>query len=184
MATYTSPTKYAAAFARRQDLVLKKIPEVIHEMAKEGGKDLRDATSGTLTKKQQRRMGAPYAKLPRSSMQLQAAKRGANLGLRDSGRRQVSRSGAVNPFPTNKWTGGTQRAIFVRKAGKNSYDVGSGSPHAKFLFAPRGTKYMKPRGVMGERRKHGQDGILRIRHRARSQGYLQVVRQANRKSVP
>jgi hypothetical protein len=184
MGTYTTPTKYAAAFARRQDLVGKKITEVIAAMAKEGGNDLRDATTGTLQEKDLRRMGHPYARRSRSAMQLSAAKRGANLGLRDSGRRQVSRSGAVNPFPTNKWTGGTQRAIFVRKAGKNSYDVGSGSPHAKFLFAPRGTKYMKPRGVMGERRKHGQDGILRIRHRARSQGYLQVVRRANRKSVP
>jgi hypothetical protein len=184
MGTYTTPTKYAAAFAKRQDLVGKKIAEVIYEMAKEGGNDLRDATSGTLQEKDLRRMGHPYARRARSAMQLSAAKRGANLGLRDSGRRQVSRSGAVKPFPTNKWTGGTQRAIFVRKVGKNSYDVGSGSPHAKYLFAPWGTKYMKPRGVMGERKRHGQDGIVRRRHRARVKGYRQVVRDANRKAVP
>ncbi len=184
MGTYTTPAKYAAAFAKRHDLVGKKIEEVIRDLAKEGGKDLVDATRGTLQEKDLRRMGHPYARRARSAMQLSAAKRGASLGLRDSGRRQVSRSGAVNPFPTNKWTGGTRRAIFVRKAGKNSWDVGSGSRHAKYLFTPKGPKYMKPRGVMGERRRHGQDGILRIRHRARSQGYINQVRAANRKSVP
>ena len=184
MGTYTTPTKYAAAFAKRQDLVGKKIAEVIYEMAKEGGNDLRDATSGTLQEKDLRRMGHPYARRARSARQLQAAKRGSNLGLRDSGRRQVSRSGAVQVLPTNRWTGSVRRGIFMAKAGRNGWDVGSNAPHAKFLFAPKGTKYMKPREVMGERKRHGKDGLLRLRHRARVQGYIVSVRDFQRRAVP
>lgn len=186
MGTYTTPAKLADAQRRRGNLVGKKIEQVTYAFAKEGANDLRDATTGTLQEKDLRRMGHPYAKRARSALQLTAAKRLARsgAGLRDSGRRQVSRTGAVNPFPTNKWTGRTRQGIFVQKAGRNGWDVGSRSPHAKFLFNPRGTKYMVPRGVMGDRKKHGKDGILRIRHRARAQGYLNEVRDFQRRAVP
>lgn len=98
----------------------------------------------------------------------------------DNKRRQVTRSGAVNPYPVNKWTGGVQRGIFLVARGKNVFDLGSSAKQAKFLFSPRGTKYMKPRLVMGDRTKHGNDGILRVRFRARVQGYLNAVRQVGR----
>jgi len=184
MGIYRTPAQLAAAQRKRAGLVGKKIEEVTRELAKEGTNDLRDATTGTLQEKDLRRMGHPYARRARSARQLQAAKRGSNLGLRDSGRRQVSRSGAVQVLPTNRWTGSVRRGIFMAKAGRNGWDVGSNAPHAKFLFAPKGTKYMKPREVMGERKRHGNDGLLRLRHRARVQGYIVSVRDFQRRAVP
>jgi hypothetical protein len=72
----------------------------------------------------------------------------------------------------------------MAKAGRNGWDVGSNAHHAKFLFNPPGTKYMKPREVMGERKRHGKDGLLRLRHRARVQGYIVSVRDFQRRAVP
>lgn len=184
MGIYRTPAKLAQAQRLRKDLVGKKIDEVNHDLAKEGTNDLRDATTGTLQEKDLVRMGHPYARLARSARQLNAARRGSNLGLRDSGRRQVSRSGAVQVLPTNRWTGSVRRGIFMAKAGRNGWDVGSSASHAKFLFAPKGTKFMKPREVMGERTKHGKDGLLRLRHRARVQGYINSVRDYQRRAVP
>lgn len=72
----------------------------------------------------------------------------------------------------------------MAKAGRGGWDVGSNAPHAKFLLHPKGTKFMKPREVMGERKKHGKDGLLRRRHRARVQGYIVSVRDYQRRAVP
>ena len=184
MGIYRTPAKLAAAQRKRTHLVGKKIEEVTRELAKEGTNDLRDANSGTLSEKQVRRGGGLYARYPRNRMQLNAAKRLHGSGLVTRQGRQVSRTGAVRVLPTNRWTGSIQRGIFMAKAGRNGWDVGSNARHAKYLFAPKGTKYMKPREVMGERTKHGKDGLLRLRHRARVQGYLNAVRDYQRRAVP
>ena len=184
MGIYRTPAQLARAQRLRTSLVGKKIEAVTYDLAKEGTNDLRDATTGPLQEKDLRRMGHPYARLARSARQLKAAKRGSNLGLRDSGRRQVSRSGAVQVLPTNRWTGSVRRGIFMAKAGRNGWDVGSNARHAEFLFNPKGTKYMKPREVMGDRKKYGKDGLLRLRHRARVSGYINAVRDFQRRAVP
>ena len=176
-----------AAQAKRFDLVTKKMREVIEELALAGKDDLHDATSGSLTKKDLRGWH-PYARRSRTSGQLalgmgrvtQAKKNKKQFGVKDNGSSQVTRSGAVNPYPVNKWTGGVQGGIFLVSRGKNIFDLGSSAPQAKFLFSPRGTKFMKPRLVMGDRTKHGNDGMLRVRFRARAQGYVNVVRAVGR----
>lgn len=184
MGVYTRPAQLMAAQIKRyQQHAPGEIAKVTEDLAKLGADDIRDSTGGPLKEKQLRAMGHPYAKRARTAAQLLRLRKiaKAGTGLVQNGQRQVSRSGRVNPLPINRWTGRVQAGIFTRKAGKAAWDVGSRAKHAKYLFAPKGTKYMVPRGVMGERRKHGVDGIVRKRHRVRVQAYVVAMRKTHRK---
>lgn len=182
MGIYTSPAQLQAAQARRFNLVGKRIEVVHRDLAEKGSEDLKDATSGTLQERDLVAMGHPYAKRPRTYVQLAGSLRKgkAGIGLVQNGRRQVSRRGAVQTLPINKWSGALQSSIFTVRANRTEYDVGAGAKHAKYLFKPGGTKYMKDRPVMGDRTKVGRDGVLRKRFRARVQGYLVAIRNYQR----
>lgn len=184
MGVFTSPAALMAHQRKRFNLVGRKM-EVVHQsMAEQGEGHLKRLTSGTLSKKQLRGW-RPYARQPLSARRLAkgVAAGSAGLGIRDSGRRQVGRTGTVSPYPINKWSGGVHAGIFLTASGRNSYNLGSTARSARFLFNPEGTRYMVPRRIFGDRRKHGQDGMVRVFFRAEVHGYLLAVRDYQRRVV-
>lgn len=183
MGVYTRPAQLMAAQAKKyQQDAPKSIAGVTYDLAKLGRRDLWESVSGPLKEKVLRAMGHPYAKRARSQAQLASASRIAKggVGLVQNRVRQVSRSGRVLPLPINVQTGELRRGIFVKRVRENTYDVGSSAAHAKRQFAPKGTKYMISRQAMGERMRHGFDGLLRKRHRARVQAYIVALRKTHR----
>jgi hypothetical protein len=158
----------------RHNVARRTIQEVTVDLAQGGLADFHSQTVGTLTKKDLRRIKHPYARLPRTlNVQKLAGKRGYAEGKKA----QVSTRGRVSDLPINKQTGKLKRSIKLRRkqaGGAIVYHLYATAPYAKFVLNPEGTKYMRPRGLLGPK------GLLRKRHKARHAGIVKALQQAHK----
>ena len=173
MGVFTSPTALMNHQKARFAGVKVTMRDAHNHLAKEGFNDFKEQTTGGLSKRQKRQLGYPYA---RSARVLNIAKLGGYHGVQDGKATQVTARGRVRDLPINIETGRLHAQIrLVSQKGGDVYELFSAAPHAKFVLALEGTKYMKPRGLLGPR------GLLRKRHKARHAGIVLAVRQQQRK---
>lgn len=108
--------------------------KVLHkEMAKESYQDLRSLIQGSITKRQLRQMGHPFAK----------------VRVKEATGRKVL--GVAPILPINKQSGRLFGGLFfnqIRHGDNQAFEHGSSASHAKYIFDPRGTKKMIGRDLM------------------------------------
>lgn len=114
---------------------LKLTLQAMHESARQDAVRL---TSGTLSARQLRAMGHPYARRHRNPL--------------------------IPPLPINRQTGRLQASLRVFRRGETQAVLQFTAPHAKFVLAPMGTTRMLPRGFWIEmRRRHNARVGQRLR---------------------
>lgn len=145
-----------------------------HKMMAEGGRDdYKEQTTGRLSEKQLRLIGHPYSRRARV---LQIAKLSGYRGLQDGNKAQISARGRVADLPINIQSGRLHATVtLLSKNGGKVYDLFSPVPYASFVLAIDGTKYMRPRGLLGP------TGLIRKRFKARQNALVEAVRQQQRK---
>ena len=139
------------------------------DIAREGEKDFRDLTKGTISTKQLRAMGHPFGRGLTSSASTPAGlMRGNKKAKLNAGRR------LVNPLPINRQTGRLQLGIFRRRVqgGIQSFIVGSNAPYEGFILSPSGTKRMVGRGMFQK---------VKMNWRARNKAFVDVFVRNQRK---
>lgn len=185
MGTFTRPAQLLARQKARFASVQMTQKEALKELAEAGKLDFLSQTVGTLSDKELRKIGHPYARRARvlDIAQL-GGRRGfsetetvrTRRGVRRQTTTQVTARGRVRDLPINYQTGELRKGIqLMARNNGTMYELFSNVPHAKFVLAVNGTKYMRPRGLLGPK------GLLRIRHKARLAGIVAAVRDAQRK---
>lgn len=170
MGTFSSPVQLRLAQEKRYQNVRHTIRRATEELATGGFDDFHSQTVGSLSERDLRRVGHPYARKPRVlNIQSLSGKRGFAQGKKT----QVTARGRVQDLPINRQTGRLKRGIRLQsKRGGLQYDLFSDAPHARHVLSPQGTKNMRPRGLLGPK------GLLRKRHQARHAGIVMAVRKA------
>lgn len=159
-----------------------------HEILAKGGKtDFELQLTGKLTTKMLRQIGHPYA---RGARVLAIHRLNGFVGVNENtitkkgkkgtkaSKQQVSTKGKVSDLPINKQTGKLRRAVQLdKKTGTRGaiYDLYSAVSYAKHVLSVTGTRYMRPRGLLGPK------GELRIRYRSRHAATIAPVKRALRK---
>lgn len=194
MGTFTNATQLAKRQAVRFRDASLTMRQAHKELATQGRGDFLAQTVGQLSEKQLRQLGHPYA---RGARILSVDKLKGYRGLMESEvrldrdgqimrtksgklarrtRAQVTR-GKVSDLPINRQTGKLRRQIQLKLIeGRNPvYELYSDAPYAKYVLAVDGTRYMRPRGLLGP------SGLLRRRHKARHNALVDPVRRSLRK---
>jgi len=171
MGTFTSGVQLAQHMEKRLAGCKLSIGKAVRILAFEGARDMRDNMRGTLKERDLRRLGHPYSRRTRI---LNVKSLGANRGYTEGKTSQVMAKGSVRDLPFNSWTGRLISSIKVDKKSGLTFDLYDTAPQAKFLLSPEGTKYMKPRGLLGK------TGLLRKRWKFRQNGMVEAVRRGNR----
>lgn len=193
MGTFTNASQLAKRQSARFASVTLTMGEAHKELAKGGQSDFLSQTVGTLSEKQLRQIGHPYARSARvlsidklkgykglEENEVQFDRDGVRMtGKRGTKRKtQVSAKGRVSDLPINRQTGKLRRGVTLLKrvtGGHPTYDLYTGVTYAKYVLALDGTRYMRPRGLLGP------NGLLRRRHRARHSALVDPVRRSMRK---
>jgi hypothetical protein len=160
--------------------VAKSMVDNHFRMALLAREDLEELTEGSISKQTLRRLGHPFGRMAAPAGSVYG---GARRGVRPGANRKMGRHlrrGSVPLRPINVQSGRLRSAIFLRTVAANTYELGSGVPHASFIFSPMGTRRMVGRGIMtghalGRRSPWGE---LEKRHRTRRR----IIREAFQKS--
>lgn len=173
MGVFTRPDQLRLRQIQRFEGVKLTIDQATEELAKGGQEDFHSQTVGRLTTAMLRRIKHPYARRPRV---LNVQKLSGFRGYQKGKVAQVTKAGRVADLPINRQTGRLKRGIrLTRRKNGSQFDLYSIAPHARFVLAVGGTKYMRPRGLLGP------TGLIRKRHKARHAGIVLAVRKANQK---
>lgn len=178
MGVYTTPAQLAMAQRVRFLAAAANMVKVHEILAKSSEEDFVELTSGTITTRELRRMGHPFAR----SSSVAGASRGIVKGdvkkwrLSSGVKGQITARGMVNRLPINVQTGRLRSSITLSgpTGGQREYRLFAAAPHARYVLSPKGTRRMVPRGLLGP------DGVLRKRHKARVQTAIDVVRKTLR----
>lgn len=173
MGVFTSPVALMQRQRARFAGVKMTMEKAHFILAHDGFSDFKEQTTGTLGKKEKRLLGHPYARGPRI---LNVAKLGGFKGVQDGKVTQITAKGRVRDLPINMESGRLHATItLLSKSNGRIYDLFSSVPYAKFALAVEGTRYVRPRGLLGPR------GLLRKLHKARHAGIVLAVRQSQGK---
>lgn len=178
MGVYTTPAQLAMAQRARFAAVGSNMRRVHEMLAKEGFKEFKTQTTGTISLKESAALGYLYA---RRKTALAGSARGAKARVSGVGLKgQIRRSGMVNRLPINKQTGRLHFGIRLDGPSglQRTYRLYSAAPHAKYALAVDGTKQVVPRGLLGPK------GRLRKVHLAMRHTAIDVLRKSHRSSVP
>lgn len=201
MAIITRPTDLARVQRDRFARMAVTYESAHKELCAGGEQDHRDYTSGSISTKQLAAMGHPFGRtggqgsgtVGRGIQGSKAKFKGVGSydtlstnkrGVWTAGKsKQISGKGSVSPLPINKQTGRLQQSFFrTGEAGSTrTVRMGFRIPYASQVLNPNGTKRMIARGFYSKGSSMAGAGILVKRHKARSAGVVQAVRDQQRK---
>jgi hypothetical protein len=187
MGTFITPAGLYMRQKARFAMVTLTMNQAHEQLAEGGYEDFRDQTKGSLKSDQLAAIGHPY-KRRTGPLDIRALKGFVGLNENEvnkkTGKRyrrgslqQVTNTGTVKDLPINIQTGRLRRGIRIvsrRIAGNRVFDLYSDAPHAAFALAVDGTKYVRPRGLLGP------NGLLRIRHKVRHNALVEPVRRSQK----
>jgi len=149
--------------------------EAVHRVLWEGGEEDHQAyTSGTISTRQLRSMGHPFAREGKAARNAIQGKR------RGSVQRTIKKGRRVNGLPINKPTGRLQRSFESIQTNDRDKTVKMffKAPYAKYVLSPTGTSKMIARGFYTS---GGKMGIIRKRHGLRKAVAKKIYRQSIKK---
>lgn len=195
MGTFTTPAGLYIRQKRRFAMVTLTMNEAHEQLAEGGFEDFRDQTKGALKSDQLAAIGHPYKRRTGpldikalkgyrgyQETEVRKAADGSVLRTKKGKARtrttaQVTKGGTVSDLPINIQTGRLRRGIRLqarRIGGTRAFDLYSDAPHARFAIAVDGTKFVRPRGLLGP------NGLLRIRHKVRHNALVEPVRRSQK----
>ena len=162
MATHRTNAAFIKAFDKRIENLTHNMESIHRELVNGGIEDHNDLTKGTLSTKQLRKDGHPFAR-----------QNGGGRGVVGKGARKgIKKSRPV--LPINKQTGKLRNSFYKVSTktlfGGRSDKMGFRAYYARFVLRPGGTRKMIDRGFYSI---SGKPGVIRRRHRTR----LQIVRK-------